>query len=270
MSANEAHKGQDLSRCPVCGRITRRTINLPLYDGRGGTKQITGRMMCRCEEEAEARESERRRIEADEEAVQKLKKLSFMDKKLENASFANYEISHENQAAYTASVRYVGRFEEMLKTGQGLLFLGPVGTGKSYTAAAIANELMSRKYTTVMTSFVKLLNIMSQPSTADEEYLAMLNRSDMLFIDELGAERGTDAALEKVYNVIDSRYRSCKPLILTTNLTMAEISTEKDIRYIRIYDRVLEMCYPLEMTGLSLRKREAARRYTNMKRLLEG
>ena len=91
-----------------------------------------------------------------------------------------------------------------------------------------------------------------------------------MFIDELGAERGTDTALEKVYNVIDTRYRSCKPLILTTNLSMPEIIAEGDIRYIRIYDRVLEMCYPVEMAGHSLRKREASRRYTEMKRLLEG
>ena len=270
METREVLSKDSQVRCPVCGKVTRCTLNFPLFDGNGSMKRITGKMMCQCEEEAEVREKEQQRRETDMEAVQRLKKLSFMDKRLRNASFSTYEVSQENQAAYNAAVRYVERFEEMLKTGQGLLFLGPVGTGKSYTAAAVANELMGRKHTAIMTSFVKLLNVMSQVSTADEEYLAMLNQADLMFIDELGAERGTDTALEKVYNVIDTRYRSCKPLILTTNLSMPEIIAEGDIRYIRIYDRVLEMCYPVEMTGHSLRKREASRRYTEMKRLLEG
>ena len=150
------------------------------------------------------------------------------------------------------------------------MFYGPVGTGKSYTAAMIANELMDRKHPVVMTSFVKLLDRMSRFDTDDEDYIAQLNRADLLFIDELGAQRGTDTAVEKVYNIVDSRYRSCKPLILTTNLELSEIKSEQDIRYVRIYDRILEMCYPIPMKGLSWRKREAARRFHSMKAALEG
>ena len=90
------------------------------------------------------------------------------------------------------------------------------------------------------------------------------------FIDDLGAERGTDFTLEKVYDIIDSRYRSGKPAIFTTNLTMGQMKECTDIRYNRIYDRIFEMCYPVKFSGLSWRKREAAGRYASMKKILEG
>ena len=57
-------------------------------------------------------------------------------------------------------------------------------------------------------------------------------------------ERGTEYGLEQVYNVIDSRYRSGKPLIVTTNLTLQELQNPPDTAHARIYDRLIEMCAP--------------------------
>ncbi len=78
--------------------------------------------------------------------------------------------------------------------------------------------------------------------------------------DDLGAERNTDYALEKVYNVIDSRVRADKPMILTTNLTFDEMMRNPDIRYRRIYDRIFEHCFPVEIPGKSFRIIKAAQR----------
>ena len=83
------------------------------------------------------------------------------------------------------------------------------------------------------------------PGQPDEEKdNGGLNTAKLLIIDDLGAERGTDYALEKVYNIIDSRYLSGKPLILTTNMTLKDMQESEDIRYRRIYDRIFEMCFP--------------------------
>ena len=151
-----------------------------------------------------------------------------------------------------------------------MLFWGDAGTGKSYTAAAIANELMERLQPVIMTSFVKLLQDMHGFDGDEGGYMIRLNRAKLLIIDDLGAERGTDYALEKVYDIIDSRYRSGKPAIFTTNLTMRQMKECADIRYNRIYDRIFEMCYPVKFDGLSWRKREAAERYAGVKKILEG
>lgn len=54
--------------------------------------------------------------------------------------------------------------------------------------------------------------------------------------------------------IIDSRYRSRKPLIVTTNLTLTELKKPQDTAHARIYDRLLELCTPIACTGPSMRK----------------
>ena len=57
-----------------------------------------------------------------------------------------------------------------------------------------------------------------------------------------------------IYNIIDSRYRSRKPLIVTTNLILTELKNPQDTAHARIYDRLLELCTPIACTGPSMRK----------------
>ena len=70
------------------------------------------------------------------------------------------------------------------------------------------------------------------------------------------------------YNVIDSRYLSRKPLIVTTNLTLDEIRHPQDTAHARIYDRLLEMCVPLSCIGISLRKETAQEKLERLKLLI--
>ena len=53
--------------------------------------------------------------------------------------------------------------------------------------------------------------------------------------------------------MIDGRYRSGKPLIAMTNLTLQELKNPQDIAHARIYDRLLEMCVPVQFKGESFR-----------------
>ena len=144
-----------------------------------------------------------------------------------------------------------------------------IPTGKTYAAACIANYLLNRRRSVVMTSFVKLLESMMNFKEDDSVLISRLNRAKLLIIDDLGAERSTDFALEKVYDIVDSRYRAKLPVILTTNLSMDELMQATDIRYTRIYDRIFEMCYPLEFVGRSWRKAEANRRFKDFETFME-
>lgn len=228
-------------------------------------------ILCKCREEAQAKREEDERRQRDMKEVLKLKSSSLMDKKFKEATFASFRTTKHNARNLRLCRRFVDGFDEMVEKNQGLLFYGDVGTGKSYMAACIANELLNLKIPVVMTSFVKILELI-QNSKGDEEeqYIRRMNKAKLLIIDDLGAERSTDFALEKVYNIVDSRYRAKLPMILTTNLSLREMQDCKDIRYSRIYDRIFEVCYPMEFTGPSWRKVEASRRFDEMKRILEG
>ena len=83
-----------------------------------------------------------------------------------------------------------------------------------------------------------------------------------------GMERGTEYALEQIYNIVDNRYLSRKPLIVTTNLTLDEIRHPQDTAHARIYDRLLEMCVPISCIGVSFRKETAQEKLERMKLLI--
>ena len=76
-------------------------------------------------------------------------------------------------------------------------------------------------------------------------YISDLMQYPLLILDDFGMERQTEYSLEQVFNVIDDRDRSGKPLIITTNLSLTELSTPKSLEHKRIYDRILEMCQPV-------------------------
>ena len=267
----EEIKGADgFLYCSICGKVVEKEIGMPLLDGSGRQKKMIVHCMCRCQVEENEAYERKIKFEEEQRTIDNLRQLSLMDARLKEVRFATYQVTEENRRIFGIAKRYVENFSEMLTKGQGILFWGNVGTGKSYTAAAIANELLRQMQPVIMTSFIRLLNEMSDFEKGDSEYIAKLNRAKLLIIDDLGAERGTDYSLEKVYDIIDSRYRTGKPIILTTNLEISQMKNCDDIRYNRIYDRIFEMCYPVKVDGMSWRKKEAAARFSETKHILEG
>ena len=81
-------------------------------------------------------------------------------------------------------------------------------------------------------------------------------------------ERNSEYALEQVFNIVDSRYRSRKPLIVTTNLTLDELKHPADLVHARIYDRVLERCVPLKINNRNIRAMNAAERIAHARYVL--
>lgn len=236
----------------------------------GGDKyeKIVG-CICQCEEMAYLEEKKRYEMMERESRIERLKSTSMLDKTFRNSRFSKYTVRDDNKAVYELSVKYARDFERMYKENQGLVLYGPCGTGKSFTAACIANELMEKERSVIMTSFVKVLQILNGKQIEETPFINSLMTVDLLIVDDLGTERDTNFALEKVYNVIDSRVRSERPMIITTNVPLEEMMEETDIRYQKVYDRIFSCCYPVEVGGESFRIEEAARRFDNMKKFME-
>lgn len=201
-------------------------------------------IMCKCSREKKEQEEALRAKLKEMEEIRRLKISSLMDDKFKDSTFDAFCVTKHNAKQLKLCKRYAEKFDELYQKNQGLLLWGGVGTGKTYMAACISNYLMDRLVPVVMTSFVKILqNVQTfRDEKAEEEYIRNLNIAKLLVIDDLGAERGTDYAVEKVYNIIDSRYRAGKPMILTTNLTLSQMQNASDIGHARIYDRVFEVC----------------------------
>lgn len=223
---------------------------------------------CQCQQaEYEKQEAERKRLEFLEQ-VSRLKANGLQDKALREYTFANDKgYNPEMQKAHD----YVAHWSEMKAKSIGLLLWGDVGTGKSFFAGCIANALLEQGIPVLMTNFSRILNSLSgMYSDEKNQFIDSLNKYSLLIIDDLGIERSTEFALEQVFNVIDSRYRSKLPLIVTTNMTLDELKHPQDLARSRIYDRVLERCVPLKINNQNIRQKNAVENMKEARKILEG
>lgn len=250
--------GEDgLLHCGVCKKP--KQYLAPWYDG---TKKIVP-IRCQCVEERMARE--KLAIE-----IEEMKKASNIEPKYLKSSFADIKVVDNNKRAVSICKRYVDVFEDNYRENQGLLLFGPTGTGKTMLAHAVAVELMNRRHSAGSISLAKILDKGLVDKEEEARIMHLVGRVELLIIDDLGAERNTDFAQQFVYSVLDTRSNLEKPMIITSNLTLADMQNCKDIRLQRIYDRILEVCYPIELSGVSWRMRNAANRYDKVTRMLEG
>ncbi len=132
----------------------------------------------------------------------------------------------------------------------------------------VFNALMEQEVAVRMTNFALILNDLTASFEGRNDYIARLCRAPLLILDDFGMERGTEYGLEQVYNVIDSRYRSRRPLIVTTSLSLQDLQHPQDTAHARIYDRLLEMCAPIRFSGENFRKATAQDKLARLKNLM--
>ena len=232
-----------------------------------GEERIVG-CLCRCAAEKLEKEREEYRVKEELLNIQKMKSAGLQDRTFYNYTFDCCDASQEN-AVYAK--RYVEHFSEMVQTGQGLLFWGNVGTGKTFLAGCIANALLEQKIPVLMTSFPKILNALGGLYSSERnEYLASLNRYTLLVIDDMGIERESQYTVETIYTVIDERYKSGKPFIITTNIQLDALKNPQDVEHARIYDRIMERCMPVFFGGKNYRSELGQGNRDTAKKVLTG
>ena len=239
-SDNEIIGEDGLLKCKICNARVETIVNVL-----GRDKKV--RCICNCRKEELNKYKEYEKLmERD-----KIKKVCFMQSNMADWTFANDD--KQNAEVSNAMRKYANQFEDFKKSGTGLLLFGNVGTGKTYYAACIANELIDRGYKVLMTNFARLTNQLQGKFEGKQEYLDSLNDYSLLIIDDLGAERNSEFMQEIIFNITDARYRSGLPFIITTNLSLNELMNTDKLAYKRIYDRILERCYPVKVDGASRR-----------------
>lgn len=202
--------------------------------------------ICKCQKEERERQEQRMKEEEQLLYVRRLKAAGIQERHLQDWTFASATDTPSIQMAK----RYTENWKKVKAENLGLLLWGDVGTGKSFLAACIANALLEKGVPVLMTNFSKILNQMGAMYSDEQyRYIASFNRFSLLIIDDLGIERNTEYALEQVYAVIDERYKTGLPLIITTNLTISQLRNPEDVAHARIYSRVLEMCTPVHVPG---------------------
>jgi DNA replication protein DnaC len=215
---------------------------------------------CLCECGKQKRDNRKKQWELRERQHyhENLKTRGIQDAALRECCFEKSDGS--NPANMEIAQIYAETFvENFYDKGSGLLLWGDVGTGKSFVAACIANALIGKGIPVLMTSFTRINNEFFH-ETDKNQYLETLNYHKLLIIDDLGVEQKNDFAMGNLFTVIDERYKSNKPLIITTNLTLEQMEHPVQLAHRRIYDRILEKCTPMAFDGSNKR---SEKRQTN-------
>ena len=134
----------------------------------------------------------------------------------------------------------------------GIMFTGNVGTGKTFYACCIANAVIDRGCTAWVTTLQPLVRALCSYEAA-EKILAKIRKVDLLVLDDLGSTALNDFTTDKIFEIVDERYRSGKPLIVTTNLNPDE-AWKSSIGMRRIFDRLRERCRHVVVDGESRRR----------------
>lgn len=218
---------------------------------------------CKCRDDAYNKAEQERKEEQRRLRIQRMKVEGIQDDSLRNVTFDDADDS-ENMRKCRA---FVEHWDEIYRQNTGLLMTGPVGTGKTFAAACIANALIERGVPVLMTSFPVILGTSKYELN---DTIRQAQEYDLIIVDDLGVERDTDYALEIVFQFVDARYRSGKPLIVTTNLTPQEMRKQTGLAFSRIYDRIMEMCLPMVFTGDSRRAERRTAKRGILREILNG
>jgi DNA replication protein DnaC len=147
---------------------------------------------------------------------------------------------------------------------RGLLFMGPVGVGKTHLSVAILRGLMEKGVGCLFYEFGSLLkeiqnsyNPISQ--TSELKVLEPVFQAEVLVLDELGASKPTDWVRDTMMQIINTRYNDKKLTIFTTNYLDGRRSerdeTLEDRIGVRLRSRLYEMCKTIHIEGEDYRKK---------------
>ena len=213
----EDYIGEDgLLHCGKCGEPKECRIF-------AGTKEIVVRCLCRCGLDARKKTAEDAYRRLNEE-----RRAEWL-RGYEGMTFDN---STGNPSMFFAE-KFIHRWTDILENSLSFTLSGAVGCGKTYAAASIANELLDRGYRVWMVSTVNLLDRIFYEADIIRNRLATF---ELVVLDDFGAERNTEYAAEKMFQIIDDRMRSRLPTIITTNIDITQPTD--NLTYQRILSRL--------------------------------
>lgn len=132
------------------------------------------------------------------------------------------------EAAYEAARAFFYEFGTHATTGAGMLLYGPVGSGKSHLACALAHELIKSMrtvlYCTALEAFQLVKSTWRRGSEDGErDIYERLGGVDLLILDEIGVQFGSETELLILTTIADMRSRNCLPTVVISNLEPEEI-----------------------------------------------
>ncbi|VVO30639.1 ATP-binding protein [Pseudomonas fluorescens] len=147
-------------------------------------------------------------------------------------TFGNWEASMPDQVrAHAACEGFVAAFDENYAVGRSVMLLGTVGTGKTHLATAVLQRAIREHghsglrglYATAGSIIRDVKATFGNRGRTEADVYADLIRPDLLVIDEVGVQHGTDFERQVLFEVINGRYEKIRPTLVVSNLGVTEL-----------------------------------------------
>ncbi len=250
--------------CPHCGReLQAEWVEFP-----PGLQKKYGRpgewyyrpCTSECENKNDQREWELARRDA---RVATLRERSGLSKRMKGYTLGNFRVIVSNTAARARMKvdEYLENWEENRETGRGLYFCGDVGTGKTHLAVAVMNELIARKrvpslFVTLPELLDNLRGAYNDPGRNLDEWMDAVKNAELLVLDDLGSENATEWVRERIFVIVNHRYREKLPTVFTSNIGPKDLAAQLGGR---TASRIISMCDWISLEGEDYRETEARR-----------
>ncbi|BGI52693.1 MAG: ATP-binding protein [Candidatus Hamiltonella defensa (Ceratovacuna japonica)] len=176
--------------------------------------------------------------------IQTLLKNAHIPPRFEQACFESYQpVNAQARQCLAVCQRYAEHWPTRRAQGGGLVLCGRPGTGKNHLAVSMAKSLIQTHQASVLlTGALQMIRAVKNTwsKTAEKTETQVIQdyaRPDLLVIDELGVQFGSDTEKIILFEILNTRYEQLKPSVLISNLAPAEMA---DCIGERVMDRMQE------------------------------
>lgn len=200
----------------------------------------------------DAEEQKRKRFK---NMINVIYKQNYVGRKYQKLNFENFIIDLNNKNAVKMANDYIIKNKDKILSN-GLIIMGESGIGKTHLAAAIANKLIENDKIVLMGRLTTLLDMIKETfrdnTKSENELIELYSNVDMIIIDDLGTEKISSWALEKLYTIIQNRFENGLPIIITTRfdkkglISRFSYSNDQDLIDATI-SKLYQMCYGITL-----------------------
>ena len=225
---------------------------------------------CNCKQskaywnEVDLKEEKQKKRKQFEQMIRQFYIQNYINKRIQDYQFENFIITETNKKEVEIAKDFT---EKCINKNQknGLIITGKSGVGKTHLATAILNKLTEKDLLVLMGRLILLLDVIKDTfkdfSSKEKDIIELYSKVDMLIIDDLGTERISSWALEKLYTIIENRNENKLPIIVTTRFNKESLldrfyQSEDEELSEAVIQKLYQFCYGIELKKYDQNEKE--------------